>query len=52
MESESVIRFIEHLRAVTTNNYNSLTELRTPIITVTTAYLKYSQFAVSSPVFA
>jgi hypothetical protein len=37
-----VIGFIDHLRIVTTSNYNSLTELRTPNITVTTAHIKYS----------
>jgi hypothetical protein len=38
-----VIRFIEHLQNVTTNNYDSLTKLHTPKITVTTAYIKSSQ---------
>jgi hypothetical protein len=36
---ELVIGFIEHLQNVTTNNYNSLTELLTPNITVTTAHI-------------
>jgi hypothetical protein len=46
-----VIGFIEHLQNVTTDNYNnSLIELHTPKITVTTAHLKSSQFAMSSPV--
>jgi hypothetical protein len=47
-----VIGFIEHLQNVTTYNYDSLTELRTPKITVTTAHMKSSQFAMSSPVIA
>jgi hypothetical protein len=38
-----VIGFIEHLQNVTTNNYDSLTELHTPEITVTTAHIKSSQ---------
>jgi hypothetical protein len=37
-----VIRFIEHLENVTTNNYNNLTELHIPKITVTTAHIKSS----------
>jgi hypothetical protein len=36
-----VIGFLEHLN-VTTNNYDSLTELHTPKITVTTAHIKSS----------
>jgi hypothetical protein len=52
MGSELVIRFNERLQNVTTNNYDSLTELHTPKITVTTAYIKSSQFAMSSPVVA
>jgi hypothetical protein len=47
-----VIGFIELLQNVTTDNYDSLTELHTPMITVTTAYMKSSQFAMSSPVVA
>jgi hypothetical protein len=47
-----VIRFTEHLQKVTTNNYDSLNELHTPKITLTTAYMKSSQFAMSSPVIA
>jgi hypothetical protein len=37
------IGFIDHLRIVTTSNYNSLTELHTPNITVTTAHTKFSK---------
>jgi hypothetical protein len=47
-----VIGFIEHLQNVTTNNYDSLTQLHIPKITVTTAHIKSSQFAMSSPVIA
>jgi hypothetical protein len=36
-------RFIGHLENVTTNTYDSLTELHTPKITVTTAHIKSSQ---------
>jgi hypothetical protein len=43
-----VIRLIEHLQNITTKNYDSLTELHTPKITVTTALIKSSQFAVVS----
>jgi hypothetical protein len=32
-----MIGFIEHVQNVTTHNYDSLTELHTPKITVTTA---------------
>jgi hypothetical protein len=49
---ELVIGLIKHLHNVTTNNYDSLTELHTPKITVTTAHMKSSQFAMSSPVVA
>jgi hypothetical protein len=42
-----VIGFIEHLQNVTTNNYDSLTELHTPKITVTTANIKFSQFSIA-----
>jgi hypothetical protein len=38
-----VIGFIEHLQNVTANNYNSLTELEIPKITVTTTHVKSSQ---------
>jgi hypothetical protein len=38
------IGFIEHLQNVTTNNYDSLTELHAPKITVTTAHIKSSVF--------
>jgi hypothetical protein len=37
-----VIVFIDPLRIVTTSNYTSLTELHTPNIAVTTAYVKSS----------
>jgi hypothetical protein len=37
-----VIGFIEHTQNVTTNNYDSLIELHTPKIAVTTAHIKYS----------
>jgi hypothetical protein len=40
-----VIGFIELLKNVTANNYDSLTELHTPKITVPTAHIKSSQFA-------
>jgi hypothetical protein len=46
-----VIGFIEHLQNITTNNYDSRTELLLKI-TVTTAHIKSSQFAMSSPVIA
>jgi hypothetical protein len=42
-DSESDIGFIGHLQIVITSNCNSLTELRTPNITVTTADINYSQ---------
>jgi hypothetical protein len=47
-----VIGFTEHLQNITTNNNDSLTELHTPKITVTTAYIKFSQFAIPSPAVA
>jgi hypothetical protein len=47
-----VIGFTEHLQKVTTNNYDSLTELHNPKITVPSAYIKSSQFAMFSPVAA
>jgi hypothetical protein len=46
-----VIAFTEHLEYVTKNNYNSLTDLRTPKITVTT-HITSSQFAITTPVVA
>jgi hypothetical protein len=45
-------RLIEHLQNVTTNNYDSLTELYIQKITLTAAHIKSSQSVVSSPVFA
>jgi hypothetical protein len=36
-----VIVFIEHLKNITTNNYDSLTDVHTPKITVTTAHIKF-----------
>jgi hypothetical protein len=47
-----VIEFTEYLQNITTNNYDSLTELHTPKITATTAHIKSSQGAMSSPVVA
>jgi hypothetical protein len=41
-ESGLVIGFNEHLQNVPTNNYDSLTELHAPNITVTTAHTKSS----------
>jgi hypothetical protein len=38
-----IIRFIENPQNVTTNNYDSLSALHTPKITVTTAHVKSSQ---------
>jgi hypothetical protein len=52
MEFGLMIEFIEHLQNVTTNNYESLTELHIPKITVTTEHIKSSQFAVSLLVVA
>jgi hypothetical protein len=37
-----VIGFIKHSENIITNNYNSINELHTPKITVTTAYIKFS----------
>jgi hypothetical protein len=37
------VGFIDHLRIVTTSNYNSLAELHTPNMTVTSANIKSSQ---------
>jgi hypothetical protein len=42
------LEFIEHFPNMTTNDYESLTELHTPNITVITAHIKSSQFVVSS----
>jgi hypothetical protein len=42
MSSGLVIGFIEHLQNVTTNNDDSLMELRTPKVTVTTENIKSS----------
>jgi hypothetical protein len=42
-----VIGFIEHLQNVTTNNYDNLTELHTPKITVTIAHIKSSQYSLA-----
>jgi hypothetical protein len=38
-----MIGFIEHLQNVTTNNYDSLTDLHSPTITVTSAHIDSSQ---------
>jgi hypothetical protein len=43
-----LFRFNEHLQNINGNNYVSLIELWTPTITVTTAHIKSSQFAMSS----
>jgi hypothetical protein len=43
-----VIGFIEHVQNVTTNNYNSLTELHTPKVTVTTEQINSSVFTSRS----
>jgi hypothetical protein len=42
-----LIEFIEHLQNVTTNNYDSRTELHTPKITVTIAHKKSSQSSLA-----
>jgi hypothetical protein len=42
-----VTGFIEHLQKVITNNYDSLTELHTLKITVTTAHIKSSQSSLA-----
>jgi hypothetical protein len=34
---------MEHLQNVSTSNYDSITELNTPKITVTTAHAEFSQ---------
>jgi hypothetical protein len=41
------IAFIHHLQVVTTNKYNSLTELHTQNITVTTAHIKSVAVSIS-----
>jgi hypothetical protein len=43
----TVIGFIEHLQNLTTNNYDSLAELHTPKVTVTTANRKSSQSSLA-----
>jgi hypothetical protein len=43
-----VTGFSDHLQVVTTNYYNSLTELHVPNITVTTAHIKYSLHSPTS----
>jgi hypothetical protein len=45
-----MIWFIALLQNVATNNYDRLTELHTPEITVTTEHIKSSQFPLSSAV--
>jgi hypothetical protein len=47
MQFGLVIGFIEHLQNVPTNNYNSLTELHTPKITVTTVHIESSQSSLT-----
>jgi hypothetical protein len=47
MEFGLVIGFIEHLQNVTTNNYDSLTELHTAKGIVITAHTGYSQFSLA-----
>jgi hypothetical protein len=47
MEFGVIIGFIEHLQNVTTNNYDSLTELHTPKITVTATHMKSSQSSLA-----
>jgi hypothetical protein len=42
-----VVGYTEHIQNVTTNNYDSLTELHTPKITVTTAHIKSSQSSLA-----
>jgi hypothetical protein len=44
-----IIRFIEHSQNATTDNYDSLTELNTAKITVTTAHIKSSQSSLVIP---
>jgi hypothetical protein len=43
MEFGLVIGYIAHLQNTTTNNYDSLTELHTSKITVTTSHIKSTQ---------
>jgi hypothetical protein len=38
-----MIRFIGLLKNVTTDNYDSLTELHIPKVTVTTTHIKFSE---------
>jgi hypothetical protein len=45
-----IIGFIERLYLVTTNNYNTFTDLHT--VQITTANTKSSQSPVSSPIIA
>jgi hypothetical protein len=47
-----MIGFTEHLQNVNTNNYDGVTELRTPKTTETTAHIISSQFANFSIVVA
>jgi hypothetical protein len=42
-----VIGFFEHLQSVTTNSYDSLTELHNLKVTVTTAHIKSSQSSLA-----
>jgi hypothetical protein len=42
-----MIGFTEQLQNVTTNNYDSLTELHTPKITVTTAHMMSSRSSLA-----
>jgi hypothetical protein len=41
------IGFIDDLRIITTSNYNSLEELHTPNITVTTAHINSPKFSLT-----
>jgi hypothetical protein len=43
----SIIGFIGHLENITTNNYDSLTELHTPKVTVITAHIKSYQSSLA-----
>jgi hypothetical protein len=47
MGFQLLIGFIELLQNVITNNYDSLTELHIPKITVTTAHIKSSQSSLA-----
>jgi hypothetical protein len=40
-------QFIEHLQNVAINNYDGLTQLHTPKITVTTGHMKSSQSSLA-----